>query len=109
MGGTVADARAPAAPNPTFAADPRVSHAVTLEVDSFGNVLKSVAIGYGRRFDDYDPVLTAEDKQKQKRTLLTYSENQYTNPVMLEDAHRPPLPSETNAYELIHVTPDASQ
>ena len=30
-------------------ADPRVSHAATLEVDDYGNVLKSVAIGYGRR------------------------------------------------------------
>ena len=30
-------------------ADPRVSHALTLEVDDFGNVLKSAAVGYGRR------------------------------------------------------------
>ena len=30
-------------------ADPRISHALTLEVDDFGNVLKSLAIGYGRR------------------------------------------------------------
>ena len=30
-------------------ADPRVSHAMTLEVDAFGNVLRSVAIGYRRR------------------------------------------------------------
>src|SRR5262249_12560558 len=29
--------------------DPRVTHAMTLEVDAYGNVLKSVAIGYGRR------------------------------------------------------------
>ena len=28
--------------------DPRISHALTLEVDEFGNVLKSVAVGYGR-------------------------------------------------------------
>ena len=30
-------------------ADPRVSHKITLEVDKFGNVLRSVAIGYPRR------------------------------------------------------------
>ena len=30
-------------------ADPRISHALTLDVDEFGNVLKSAAIGYGRR------------------------------------------------------------
>jgi hypothetical protein len=29
--------------------DPRINHALTLEVDDFGNVLKSAAIGYGRR------------------------------------------------------------
>ena len=28
--------------------DPRIGHAFTLEVDAFGNVLKSLAIGYGR-------------------------------------------------------------
>ena len=31
-------------------ADPRVEHNVTLRVDDYGNVLESVAIGYGRRF-----------------------------------------------------------
>ena len=30
-------------------ADPRIQHALTLEVDDFGNVLKQAAIGYGRR------------------------------------------------------------
>jgi RHS repeat-associated core domain len=30
-------------------ADPRVSHALTLEVDDYGSVLSSAAIGYGRR------------------------------------------------------------
>ena len=31
------------------AADPRIQHALTLEVDAYGNVLKQAAIGYGRR------------------------------------------------------------
>ena len=30
-------------------ADPRIQHALTLEVDAYGNVLKQAAIGYGRR------------------------------------------------------------
>ena len=30
-------------------ADPRIQHALTLEVDDYGNVLKEAAIGYGRR------------------------------------------------------------
>ena len=109
LDGTIVDPSGPAGPNAIVAADPRVSHSITLEVNSFGSVLKSVAIGYGRRFDDYDPVLTAKDKQNQKQTLLTYSENQYTNPVLLIDAHRAPLPSETSTYELIHLAPDANK
>ena len=107
--GAIADPDAPSIPSAAIAADPRVTHAFTLEADIYGNVLKSVAIGYGRRFDGYDQVLTAEDKQKQKQTLLTYSENKYTNPVLLDDAYRTPLPSESSTYELIHVAPDAIQ
>ena len=51
--------------NPT---DPRISHALTLEVDAFGNPLKSLAIGYGRR--QPDPALpTQADRDKQTQTL----------------------------------------
>src|SRR5208282_4164329 len=64
---------------------------------------------YCRRFDDYDPVLTPGDRLKQKLTLITCSENQYSNPVLLDDAHRMPLPAGTSTYELIHVTSDATQ
>src|SRR6185312_13920547 len=54
-------------------ADPRIHHALTLEVDGFGNVLKAAAIGYGRRQPDGQ--LTAEDQATQGRTMLTYTEN----------------------------------
>ncbi len=47
-------------------ADPRVTHAMTLEVDGYGNVLKSVAIGYGRR-PGLSP-LQGDDKNKQEQT-----------------------------------------
>jgi RHS repeat-associated protein len=89
-------------------ADPRVTHAVTLAVDDFGNVLQSVAIGYGRRFDDPDPLLTDADRAKQSQTLLTLTENGYTNPVAENDAYRTPLPSESRSYELIKLHPDAA-
>ena len=87
-------------------ADPRVTHSMTLEVDDFGNVLQSVAIGYGRRHDDPDPLLSEEDREKQKRTLITYTEIHYTNPVVLDDEYRTPLPCETRSYELIKVAPE---
>ena len=65
-------------------ADPRISHALTLEVDGYGNVLKEIAIGYGRRSAPTDPALTAADKAKQTRSLITYTENSYTN--LIDDA-----------------------
>jgi len=91
--------------NPT---DPRISHALTLEVDAFGNPLKSLAIGYGRR--QPDPALpTQADRDKQTQTFITYTENRYTNgidDVLLDpDNYRTALPSETRTYELTGFTP----
>ena len=89
-------------------ADPRISHALTLEVDAFGNPLKSVAIGYGRRRPD--PALpTQADRDKQTQTFITYTENRYTkgidNPLLDLDNYRTPLPSETRTYELTGFKP----
>ncbi|MFZ0420269.1 MAG: SpvB/TcaC N-terminal domain-containing protein, partial [Candidatus Sulfotelmatobacter sp.] len=90
-------------------ADPRAEHSVTLEVDDFGNVLKSVAIGYGRRFPDPSPRLTDADRDKQRQILLTFTVNKFTNPVREADSYRTPLPAETRKYELIQCTPAAHQ
>jgi RHS repeat-associated protein len=77
--------------------DPRVGHQFVLQVDEFGNVLKSVAIGYGRR-QSFLP--NADDRIKQTQTLITYTENRVTNPVLEADAYRTPLPYEACTYEL---------
>jgi hypothetical protein len=45
-GGVIVDPASPSAPGVSVAADPRVTHAFTLEADIYGNVLKSVAVGY---------------------------------------------------------------
>ena len=82
--------------------DPRISHALTLEVDAFGNPHKSLAIGYGRRRPD--PALSTEaDRDKQAKDFITYTENSYTNEInssLDPDNYRTPLPSETRTYEL---------
>jgi RHS repeat-associated protein len=88
-------------------ADPRIAHGVTLEVDDYGNVLKSVAIGYGRRFADRSPLLTEADRENQSRILLTLTENDYTNAVSEADAWRTPLPAEQRLFELLKVRPEA--
>ena len=89
-------------------ADPRISHALTLAVDAFGNPLKSLAISYGRRRPD--PALPTEaDRDKQIRTFITYTENRYSNgidnPLLDPDDYRTPLPSETRTYELTGFGP----
>ncbi|MFC5744289.1 SpvB/TcaC N-terminal domain-containing protein [Actinomadura rugatobispora] len=88
-------------------ADPRVTHAVTLDVDVFGNVRRAVSIAYGRRVADPDPVLTDDDRAKQRRPLLTCTETDYTNPVHTPGAHRVPLPCASRTYELLQMTPAA--
>ena len=90
-------------------ADPRIAHSVTLEVDEYGNVLKSAAIGYGRRFADPGSLLTDADRAKQQHLLLTFTENRYTNAVQEADAYRTPISAESRTYELIHVEPSAKQ
>jgi RHS repeat-associated protein len=79
-------------------ADPRLSHALTLEVDSFGNVLKEAAIGYGRREPDIN--LTDGDQARQAEIHITYTVNSVTNATESDNDYHTPLPSETRTYEL---------
>jgi RHS repeat-associated protein len=89
-------------------ADPRISHALTLAVDPYGNVLQSGAIGYGRKQPDPDPLLTDDDRAKQAKIHVTYTESMFTNPILEADAYRPPLPAGTRTYELINAAPVGS-
>ena len=76
-------------------ADPRVVHEMVLEVDRFGNVLKSVAIAYPRRTPAHP---------EQGKTLITYTENQVTNKPNEATWYRIGVPIETRTYELTGYT-----
>jgi RHS repeat-associated protein len=76
-------------------ADPRISHALTLEIDAYGNVLRSAAIGYQRRTPAFD---------EQGKTLATLTESQVTNAIVADDAYRTPLPAEVKTFELTAPT-----
>jgi Insecticide toxin TcdB middle/C-terminal region len=89
----------------TRRADPRVTHAVTLEVDDYGNVLRSANLGYGRRFADPSKLLSDADRARQAKLLATVTENIYTNAVNEPAAYRTPATAETRVYELIHLEP----
>src|SRR5262249_35867630 len=84
-------------------ADPRVSHSLVLKVNQFGNVLRSAAIAYGRRHNE--PSLSSEDRNKQKRTHVTFVENEVTNVIDEPDAYRTPLSCESRTYELLKADP----
>ena len=78
--------------------DPRVSHSLVLELDPFGNVLRSANIGYGRQ--NADPALAVADQAEQAKTHATAGENRFTNFIDTADAYRAPLPCETRTLEL---------
>ncbi|MCY7282017.1 MAG: toxin, partial [Cyanobacteria bacterium CAN_BIN43] len=81
-------------------ADPRVTHAMTLEVDEFGNGLKAVAIAYPRRNPQFP---------EQGKTFITYTENQVTNQPNDQpgdpDWYRIGVPIETRTYEITGIDP----
>lgn len=93
------------------AADPRISHTMTLEIDTYGNVLKSIAIGYGR--GQGQSPLQGDDKKKQEQILVTYTENGVTNaidaqvddPTYDPDNYRTPLACEARTYEITGFVP----
>lgn len=92
--------------------DPRIAHTLTLQVDAFGNVLKSLNVGYGRRTMPADPQLTSEDRARQSTLLVTYTQSTFTEndlppPVAAAGHHRAPLPSETRTYELTGFVPES--
>ena len=85
--------------------DPRVSHALTLEVDAFGGVLKEAAVAYGRRAPDGTLPL-APDRDKQMQPLVTYTESSVTEPLVGEpDDYRGPLPAGARTFELTGFVP----
>ncbi|MEU3690569.1 SpvB/TcaC N-terminal domain-containing protein [Streptomyces narbonensis] len=91
--------------------DPRVTHTAVLDTDYHGRAVREVTIGYGRRVDDPDPLLTDEDRARQRQTVVTYGENRWTRPLdpaTHPDAHRLPQPCESRTYELVGVVPEAS-
>ena len=93
-------------PTALEAADPRVSHALVLSVDPYGNVLQSASVSYGRRY--LDPALAPADQATQSATLSTYLVNDYTNAVESDDMHRTPLAAQSRTYELVQVRPAAT-
>lgn len=78
--------------------DPRIAHNLNLKLDEYGNVLESASIVYPRLSPDSS--LPAETQQDQAKTIILYTQNQFTNDVSLDDSYRLRLPSEVKTFEL---------
>ncbi|KAI9776501.1 MAG: hypothetical protein M1839_009535 [Geoglossum umbratile] len=85
--------------------DPRVEHMLVLDVDEFGNVLQSAAVLYGRKTDNESPDFEARDQLKQREMLVTYTQNEYTNPVREVTNYRVPQPSRVRQWQISKLTP----
>jgi RHS repeat-associated protein len=85
------------------AADPRVGHELVLEVDGFGNVTRTVTVGYPRR----NPPASFRE---QAQTHITATVARVVNRALDPDWYRAGLPVETRTFEVvkpIQTTPGA--
>jgi RHS repeat-associated protein len=82
--------------NPT---DPRIGHQVTLEVDDYGHVTKSAAIGYPRRSPVYP------EQGQPPIPLITCMESDVINVTDQPNFYRLGVPAEMRTYELTGALP----
>jgi RHS repeat-associated protein len=95
--------------------DPRVGHEIVLETDAYGNVLRSVSVGYPRRAGHAppEPALSATTQAMlaydQTRLHIRGTERRYTNSIddliTWPDAYRVPLPSAVDEAEITGAAP----
>ena len=98
--------------------DPRVTHDVTLEVDSYGSVKRVVSIGYPRRtgYSAPEPTVAANIQSMlaydQTRLHLIGAENQYTNAIddtsTYPDTYRAPISAGHQRRRATGITPTAA-
>jgi RHS repeat-associated protein len=102
---------------PPVRPDPRVTHTVNLSFDAYGNVQRSVVIGY-RRMQPFDEPELVEHaaliRAVQAGDLLSYTETRHTDPQGSIDPalgatpiqyYRLPVQCDVETYELTGITP----
>jgi len=78
--------------------DPRIAHSLNIKLDEFGNVLESASVVYPRLVADAS--LPTETQQEQSKTVIIYSQNQFTNDINENNIYRLRLPSEAKTYDI---------
>ncbi len=95
--------------------DPRIAHTLNLKIDGWGNVLQSIAVGYGRWQEVIDPTLPeiANVRKVQRETHIAYTENRFASVKLTTQSehnkHRLPSPCEVLTYELTGIPVPASR
>lgn len=90
--------------------DPRIAHTLNIKIDEYGNVLESASVVYPRMGDAILPVdaktHATEALASQKKRLITYTQNSFTNGINNEirGAYRLPLPAEIKTWELKNIS-----
>ncbi|NMH88794.1 SpvB/TcaC N-terminal domain-containing protein [Flavivirga algicola] len=82
--------------------DPRITHTLNIKTDTYGNVLESAKIVYPRKKAEI--TLPYKTQLQQEKTVLTYTENIFTNDAIGDEAYRLRLPSEEKTFELQGVS-----
>ena len=80
--------------------DPRISHDLVLQIDRYGNALKSVKIAYGRTPGKGSGV----GQSTQETSLVVYSEDEFTNDVTDYDNHLLRRQCASRSYQLYGFT-----
>ena len=92
--------------------DPRIAHTFNLEIDEYGNILKSMSVVYPRLGQYKDETLSSKTNELinsvQKELHIRYSNMSYTNMVNYEENHHLPLLATTKQYEVTGLVPQES-
>ena len=79
--------------------DPRISHNINVEIDTYGNILQAASIVYGRKIADTN-LPSDKDRQKQSQRNILYSKYRFTEKINTTDLYRLPVVCEAQTYEL---------
>lgn len=87
---------------PESAADPRVQRDLVLEVNDYGDLLRTMKLSYGRSEEKAkaDMILNENARRQQTETIATITEKTYTNAVTELASFRKPLVCTTKQFRL---------
>ena len=84
------------------AEDPRITHTLCTAIDDLGLVLEKAAVVYPRV--QPDTTLPPAMQNAQGATFVTYTQNTYTNDIILPELYKLRQASGVSTYELSHIS-----